>query len=103
MDFLLNRGFQIIEKNWRHHHLEVDIIASFKGTLHIIEVKTRLSLRYGLPEESISKSKMRFLKNAAEAFQFKHPNWKCIQFDVIAITIYQGLDHEILLLEDVYF
>jgi putative endonuclease len=103
IQFLQEKGYQILERNWRHHHLEVDIIASYQGKLHIIEVKTRNSLRYGLPEESITKNKMRFLKNAGEAFQFKNPIWKYIQFDVIAITINNQTTNEILLFEDVYF
>ncbi len=102
-DYLIEKGYQILERNWRHHHLEVDIIASENALLHIIEVKTRHSLRYGLPEESITRDKMTFLKNAAEAYQFQHPYWKYIQFDVIAITIIGNDPREIFMIEDVYF
>lgn len=101
--YLINNGFQILERNWRHHHLEVDIIASRNEWLHIVEVKTRHSLKYGLPEESITKQKMSFLKNAAEAYQFQHPIWKKIQFDVIAISINPNSSDEIFMIEDVYF
>jgi putative endonuclease len=102
-DYLIENGYQILERNWRHHHLEVDIIASKNALLHIIEVKTRHSLRYGLPEESITRDKMTFLKNAAEAYQFQHPYWKYIQFDVIAITIIGNDPREIFMIDDVYF
>jgi putative endonuclease len=102
-DYLIEKGYQILERNWRHHHLEVDIIASKDTMLHIIEVKTRHSLRFGLPEESISRDKMTFLKNAAEAYQFQHSYWKYLQFDVIAITIIGNEPREIFLIEDVYF
>lgn len=101
--YLINNGFQILERNWRYHHLEVDIIASKKEWLHIVEVKTRHSQKYGLPEESISKQKMGFLKNAAVAYQFQHPTWKKIQFDVIAISIKPNSTEEIFMIEDVYF
>lgn len=101
--YLINNGFQILERNWRHHHLEVDIIASRNELLHIVEVKTRHSHKFGLPEESISKHKMGFLKNAAEAYQFQNPTWKKIQFDVIAISIHPNSPHEIFMIEDVYF
>jgi putative endonuclease len=102
-DHLIKKGYQILERNWRHHHLEVDIIASKEDLLHIIEVKTRHSLRYGRPEESITRDKMTFLKNAAEAYQFQHPYWKYLQFDVIAITIIGNETREIFMIEDVYF
>jgi putative endonuclease len=40
-DYLQQTGFTILEKNWRHSHWEVDIIASKNNTLHFIEIKTR--------------------------------------------------------------
>ncbi len=101
--FLIDKGYEIQEKNWRHHHLEVDIIASKNGRLHIVEVKTRNSTRYGHPEESITKNKMKFLKNAAEAYQYQHKQWLYLQFDVIAITLISDIETEIFLIEDVYF
>ncbi len=100
--FLEEKGYQILERNWRHHHLELDIIAAKEKILHIIEVKTRHSVAYGWPEQSISKNKMRFLKNAAEAYQFQHKQWKYLQFNVISITMESDSIKEILLLEDVY-
>ncbi|MBX9781039.1 MAG: YraN family protein [Chitinophagaceae bacterium] len=101
--FLIQKGYTIQERNWRHKHWEVDIIAS-KGTiLHFIEVKTRTNMHYGYPEEGISKEKMQHLKNAAMVYQFKHQRWKYIQFDAIAIQL-QGLTiKEIMLIEDIYF
>jgi putative endonuclease len=101
--FLIDNGYEIQEKNWRHHHLEVDIIASKNERLHIVEVKTRNSTRYGHPEESITKNKMKFLKNAAEAYQYQHKQWLYLQFDVIAITLISDIETEIFLIEDVYF
>lgn len=102
-NYLLEKGYQLLEKNWRHHHLEIDIIAAKNGFLHIVEVKTRYSLRFGRPEESITKEKMKFLKNAAEAYQYKNPQWKYLQFDVIAITLVNQVAQEIFMIEDVYF
>jgi len=101
--FLIDNGFEIQEKNWRYHHLEVDIIATKNGRLHIVEVKTRNSLLFGNPEESITKNKMKFLKNAAEAYQYQHKQCLYLQFDVIAITLISDIETEIFLIEDVYF
>jgi putative endonuclease len=96
-------GFDILERNWRYKHLEIDIIASKDRLLHIVEVKTRTSLHFGFPEQMIHVQKMQFLKNAAAHFQYLHPQWKWIQFDVIAIykkpTDEWALDY----FEDVYF
>jgi putative endonuclease len=101
--YLVTKGFRIITRNWRFRHWEADIIASRSGFLHFIEVKTRHSLRFGKPEESITREKMSNLKNIAEEYQYQHPEWKYIQFDVIAITLVKEEVKEIFMIEDVYF
>jgi putative endonuclease len=101
--YLVTKGFRIIARNWRFRHWEADIIASRNGFLHFIEVKTRHSLRYGKPEESITREKMSNLKNIAEEYQYQHPEWKYIQFDVIAITLVNEEVKEVFMIEDVYF
>lgn len=102
-EYLQKKGYQIHELNWRHKHCEVDIIASLGKVLHFVEVKTRFSLHYGLPEESISKEKMQHLKYAATAYQYKYLQWKYIQFDVIAIILLKESVKELFFIEDVYF
>ena len=100
---LLELGFDILERNWRYKHLEIDIIASKENMLHIIEVKTRTSILFGYPEQMINGLKMQFLKNSEAHYQYAHPQWKWLQFDVIAIhkkpTEEWALDY----FEDVYF
>ncbi len=88
--WLAKNGFVIKERNWRYKHLEVDLIAQKSDTTHFIEVKTRHTTRYGYPEESITKVKMKNLKDAAEQYQHIHPGIKWIQFDVLAILIQSG-------------
>jgi putative endonuclease len=101
--YLTAKGYTICARNWRFRHWEVDIIASKGKFLHFIEVKTRNSLRFGMPEESITREKMNHLRNAAEEYQYRYPEWKYVQFDVIAITLVKEEVKEILLIEDVYF
>jgi putative endonuclease len=79
------------------------MIASLNGRLHFIEVKTRTNQKFGYPEESITRDKMKSLKNAAEAYQELHPEWKYIQFDVVAISLNGERIREFFLIEDVYF
>ncbi|HTF30986.1 MAG TPA: YraN family protein, partial [Flavitalea sp.] len=52
--YLLDLGFNILHCNWRYRKAEIDIIASKNSILHFIEVKTRTSLAFGYPEESVS-------------------------------------------------
>ncbi|TDH25619.1 hypothetical protein EXU57_13015 [Segetibacter sp. 3557_3] len=88
--WLVKNGFVIKELNWRYKHLEVDLIAEKNNTMHFIEVKTRHTTQFGYPEESITKNKMKNLKDAAEQYQYKNPGIKWIQFDVLAILIQSG-------------
>ena len=101
-DYLKEHGYTILHRNWRFRHWEVDIIANKGKFLHFIEIKTRASSAYGKPEESISKKKMDNLMNAAEEYQYLNPQWKFIQFDVLAITLQYNRQTEFYLIEDVY-
>lgn len=101
--YLEDLEFHILEKNWRYKRLEVDIIASKEDIVHFIEVKTRTSKKYGNPEEAVSTSKMSFLKSAAEQYQYLHPQWKKVQFDVVAIQLRNEDIEEIFVNWDVYF
>ncbi len=103
VQYLQNKGYKILEKNWRCRHWEIDIIASKGNMLHIFEVKTRTNLKYGYPEESIGYSKMQSLRNAAEEYQYKHPEWKYLQFNALAILLRPSSEIEYMLIEDVYF
>lgn len=102
-EYLISKGYSVLHRNWRYKHLEVDIIASKGNRLHFFEIKTRTSNKFGNPEESIGYEKMNHLKDAAEAFQYQHPQWKYIQFDVLAITILYNQSPDYFLIEDVYF
>ena len=100
---LVGLGFCILERNWRYKHWEIDLIVSKDRLLHIVEVKTRTNIDFGFPEQTINVQKMKFLKNAAAHYQYCHPQWQWIQFDVIAIykkpTDEWALDY----FEDVYY
>jgi putative endonuclease len=103
VNYLSDKGYEIIERNWRFRYAEVDIIAAKNSRLHFFEIKTRTSDKYGKPEESMSHKKMKMLKIAAEEYQYKNMKWKYVQFDVLAITIANDIATEYFLIEDVYF
>jgi putative endonuclease len=101
-EYFSQRGFNILHKNWRHSHWEVDVIASLGDTLHFIEVKTRRSKKFGFPEDDVTKKKMENLINASEEYQFLYPEWKKIQFDILSISILKNQSPEFFFIEDVY-
>ena len=100
--YFIEKGYDILHRNWKHRNWEVDLIASRNGLLHFIEVKTRTSLKYGYPEESIDKKKIRDLINASEEFLFRNPQWQRIQFDVLSINIKDDSSVHYFLIEDIY-
>jgi putative endonuclease len=99
---LIAVGYEIIAENWRHSRWEVDIIAKKKEVLHFIEIKTRRTKNYGMPEEKVGVKKIKNLINAAEEYLYLHPQWKRIQFDILSIIIIKNAAPEYFLIEDVH-
>jgi putative endonuclease len=100
--YFIEKGFSLLHQNWRHSHWEVDIIAAKDNVLHFIEVKTRKTKKFGHPEEAVSKKKIKNLINAAEEYLYQFPQWKRIQFDILAISIIKNEPVEYFFIEDVY-
>ncbi len=82
--------------------MEIDIIAVASGILHFIEVKTRKSEKFGYPEESVDKKKIRLLIDASAEFLHLYPQWNRIQFDIISISIRPNGTVDYFMIEDVY-
>lgn len=100
--YLIDKGYTILHRNWRHLHWETDIIAEKNSMLHFIEVKTRRTKKFGHPEEDVSKKKIENLIGAAEEFLLQYPSWKLIQFDILSINIEKNKPPNFFFIEDVY-
>lgn len=85
VNFLKKEGYLILETNWRYRKLEVDIIASKKDELVIIEVKTRSTDEFGDPELFVSKKKQRNLIKAAHQYITQINFNGETRFDIISI------------------
>ena len=66
-DYLISKGYQIKERNWRYQKAEVDIIAQKGGVLAIVEVKTRSTRFFGDPQDFINSKKIKLLTSAIDA------------------------------------
>ena len=85
---LEQKGFRILEHNWRMGHLEVDLIAEDKKTIVFVEVKARTCILNGkLPEENVDEIKMRRITAAANAYIKYHKIEKQPRFDVVGILV----------------
>lgn len=70
---LIARGYRILDRNWRCAQGEIDIVASRRDVLVIIEVKTRRSLAFGHPFEAVDARKRARLWRLAHAWAAAHP------------------------------
>ena len=87
-NYLANKGYDILEKNFSCKFGEIDIIMQSKNNDDVIfvEVKTRTQTYYGNPIDSITKNKLRHLYQAANYFLTKHHlENSSIRFDVVEI------------------
>ena len=100
-DYLKERGYTILHRNWRHAPYEIDVIAVKNSKLHFVEVKTRAS-KTSLPEENVTHKKIRSLFAAADEFLFQHKEYLHIQFDILSINKWGEEPAEYFLIEDIY-
>lgn len=100
--FLSEKGYEIVEKNYRHKHMEVDLIAKHKNTLIFIEVKTRSGTGFGMPEEFVNYTKSRLILKAAEHYIFDKDWHRDVRFDIVSILILPNGDLNIRHIEDAF-
>lgn len=102
IEYIVAKGYTILECNWRYKKGEIDIIAEFNNTIVFAEVKTRSSDRYGFPEQAVSAAKRNLLSITAEEYMYQKKLTKNIRFDVIAI-IKKGDIYLVEHFEDAFF
>jgi putative endonuclease len=86
--FLKKRGYRIRETGFRCHHGEIDIVAQQKDCLVFVEVRTKCSLDFGTPEESITHAKKEKLVASALTYTTTHQNLPSLwRIDVVAIEL----------------
>lgn len=88
--YLIDKGYEILERNWRNRHKEIDIIAKDGEELVIVEVKTRQTDEYGEPDIAVTKQKQRRLIDAANAYLFRTNLEIETRFDIISIIFKDG-------------
>jgi putative endonuclease len=86
--YLSRNGYEILTRNYRTSVGEIDIIAKEKGTLAFVEVKTRSTRHYGLPQEAVGMRKKRQIIRTAHLFLNQHGDMDVLcRFDVVAIWL----------------
>ncbi len=101
--YLVDEGFEILERNWRFRRAELDIIAMEGKTLVFVEVKTRSDDIFQRPEDAVNTTKRRQMIKAAIGYMdtIKH-EW-AIRFDIISVILRGGKEAQIEHIEDAFF
>ena len=87
-NFLRNNGYQILENNYRCKDGEIDVVCRHRDTLVFVEVRTKKSINFGTPEESITPTKMQHLQAAAIHYEQNHDGLpQAWRIDVVAIQL----------------
>lgn len=85
-EWLKKSGMQLLHRNWRHGRGELDIVARDGRFLVVVEVKTRSSDRWALPEEAVGPAKQRLLMQAADELVRGQDEDLELRFDILSIT-----------------
>jgi putative endonuclease len=92
--YLQDRGYEIIDRNWRSPVGEIDLVARDKDRLVFIEVKTRNGSGFGHPFEAITAKKVaRMRRMVAEWCLAKQVSGLKVRLDAVAVLITGGRVH----------
>ncbi|MBH0053765.1 YraN family protein [Salinibacterium sp. SWN139] len=87
-DHLISAGLEILDRNWRCSQGELDIVARERNELVFVEVKTRSSVLFGHPFESITATKLARLRRLAAAWCDDHPgSGTSVRIDAVAVIL----------------
>lgn len=100
--YLQEKGYLIRHRNWRNHHIELDIIAENEEFIVVVEVKTRRNNTFCHPSDAVNYSKIKHIVNATQAYIFRYDIMKDIRFDIISIIPLPNGKYEIEHKEDAF-
>lgn len=86
-DFLLKKGYKILQKNFRTRFGEIDLIAEKDSTIRIIEVRLRRGDFYGTPEDSLNFRKLRKLRGMTLYYLQRFKDLKLFEVEFISVVI----------------
>ena len=87
---LMHQDYQILERNWRFRHLEIDIIAEYLGEIVFVEVKLRKNDSHAEAREYVTAAKQQRVTVAAQLWLGQNETELQPRFDVIEIYAPDG-------------
>ncbi len=87
-NYLIEKGYQLIQKNYRAKRGEIDLIMQKDGVTVFVEVKARRNIKFGLPQEAVTKQKQRQIIKTALYYISENDLFETdSRFDIIAVTL----------------
>ena len=94
-DYLAQRGYTVLAKNWRMRYCEIDLVVRKGATVYMVEVKSRRTYNQGNGLDYITPKKLRQMQFAAELWVSAH-GWRG-QYQLAVLAISAGdiafIDH----------
>ena len=100
---LENTGYEILDENWTHGKLEIDLIAYKDKMMIFAEVKTRTGNFFGEPEDFVDARKQKLLVEAAEEYIYLMDHQGEVRFDIIAILFDNKNNYTLNHIEDAFW
>lgn len=100
-DFLVRKGYSILDRNFTSLNSEIDLIAQKDDLLVFVEVRVRANADYGFPETTLTRTKMNAIKRGAARYLWNKPKPGKVRFDMISIV--EKPVFEIVHFEDAFF
>jgi putative endonuclease len=100
---LENEGYEILDENWTHGKLEVDLIAYKDRVIIFAEVKTRTGNGFGEPEDFVDARKQKLLADAADEYIYLMDHQGEVRFDIIAILFNNETNYKLNHIEDAFW
>jgi putative endonuclease len=101
-EFLVGKGYEILERNYRHGRAEIDLVVREKNWLVFVEVKTRSNSSYGFPEEFVDGAKKQMILMAAKEYIYKIDWQGNVRYDIVSI-LGTEFEREIVHFEDAFY
>lgn len=102
-EYLQEKGYVILETNYRISNAEVDIVAKYNKLIVFVEVKTRRQSKYGNPEIAVNREKRGNMKRVARGYINIHRIKGEVRFDIISIILSMSGNAEVTHFEDAFF
>src|ERR1700712_5302185 len=86
-DFLISKGYVIVERNYRYKRAEIDLIVRKDNWLIFVEVKLRTSISFGYPEEFVDYDKEKQILWGALQYMYKVDWQGNVRYDIVSVVM----------------